>query len=634
MTTDPLHSHRSCGLSPGNATDDSTDQRLLAGTDRAARPVAVILVAVLCACFAVALLPYAATFLVHHPDERHYRDGAIFMLRTGDYWTPRAPDGAPRLHKPALTYWLVALGYRVFGINVLGSRIAFLVVSTVTIVLTYRLGVRVGGNRATGVTAAAIVGSNWLVMSLATRSIPESPLCLSLVASTYGMAGILLGRRPVAGHLAWFYVGAGLAIATKGAPGGLFLAYALLFALANPWKRVAWRELWHGPSIGVGATIAIAWFFVMAGEHGRESLGQFARDQIGTRVDHRWWRPALKFPELLVLVTCSLLPWGLLVLRRGLGSRPNHPRRLPGGTSGGDRACWMFFLGWSVLLVFAASLTRDATVRYALSAVPLLAVLCARIVVSLPADRLRADVVWLVRFVAISLLAWVVVAVAVSYQFAFEAPVLATALAVGVVAVVVARNVSRLPVQVAICGASTLLMLVMPTTFCLLRPLLLPDQSEKIARVLGELGLERKGAVVGGDRGGAAVGPMDASQEPIQLVSRPALASKLRVMLAGQRWIRSAQRDQVTEDDLRCAVVVVAAEDAEGFALPGFATRSIPHGFRELDVAGVLAAFWSGTLPEYLDTHTQQIVIAARPSVFAKTGEERVVGSPSSTTRK
>jgi 4-amino-4-deoxy-L-arabinose transferase-like glycosyltransferase len=43
------------------------------------------------------------------------------MLASGDYITPRL-YGVAWFEKPALMYWLAALGFKLFGLNEFGAR--------------------------------------------------------------------------------------------------------------------------------------------------------------------------------------------------------------------------------------------------------------------------------------------------------------------------------------------------------------------------------------------------------------------------------------------------------------------------------------------------------------------------------
>jgi len=89
--------------------------------------------------FALVALPFVATFTLYYPDERHYTDGALMMLKHGDWLVPKTAEGAPRFQKPPLAYWSVAASYATFGVGVFTSRLPFLLASCGTLWLTYRL---------------------------------------------------------------------------------------------------------------------------------------------------------------------------------------------------------------------------------------------------------------------------------------------------------------------------------------------------------------------------------------------------------------------------------------------------------------------------------------------------------------
>ncbi len=76
-----------------------------------------VLVGVLMLFFFACLLPFVVGFIKHHPDERHYTDAAIQMMKSGDYLTPRTLEGELRLKKPLLPYWLVTAGYQAGGVS-------------------------------------------------------------------------------------------------------------------------------------------------------------------------------------------------------------------------------------------------------------------------------------------------------------------------------------------------------------------------------------------------------------------------------------------------------------------------------------------------------------------------------------
>ncbi len=81
---------------------------------------------VLAALVLIVLIPYSASFVYQHPDERHYRDGGVIMLESGDWLTPKTAEGRTRLKKPVPAYWVSAAGMAIRGPGIAGSRMVHL----------------------------------------------------------------------------------------------------------------------------------------------------------------------------------------------------------------------------------------------------------------------------------------------------------------------------------------------------------------------------------------------------------------------------------------------------------------------------------------------------------------------------
>ncbi|HZF37654.1 MAG TPA: glycosyltransferase family 39 protein, partial [Blastocatellia bacterium] len=90
------------------------------------------------------------------PDEPRYAEVAREMYTTGDWITPRL-GGINWFEKPALTYWLLAVGYSLFGENEFGARFGIAVVATFGALLLYFFGRRARSARFGYLSAAALV---------------------------------------------------------------------------------------------------------------------------------------------------------------------------------------------------------------------------------------------------------------------------------------------------------------------------------------------------------------------------------------------------------------------------------------------------------------------------------------------
>ncbi len=69
-------------------------------------------------------------------DEPKYLEAAYEMVKSGDYITPYY-NYEFRFDKPILIYWLIALGYKIFGVNEFGGRFFVSVFGVLTVLLLY-----------------------------------------------------------------------------------------------------------------------------------------------------------------------------------------------------------------------------------------------------------------------------------------------------------------------------------------------------------------------------------------------------------------------------------------------------------------------------------------------------------------
>jgi 4-amino-4-deoxy-L-arabinose transferase-like glycosyltransferase len=349
------------------------------------------------AVFFLAFLPSLPQTARYHTDEAFYTDAALQMVRTGDWITPRAADGMPRFQKPILTYWVVAASYRLFGVSFFTSRVPFLMAGAMVILLTHRLARRLFRDETTALVAAAFVAGNNQLMYAALRSMPDVLLSVAMTASLTGFAGAFFREPGTAASgpnassdletrrrdLALGYVGAGLAIATKGLLGLVLVLYALLFVAWHGRRlRITFKDGWAPGSIGLGLAIALFWFILIAVRHGEAGLAGFLEDQVASRI-------APSAGELARLAVANagayllapfrdFFPWPLLALGLAIAEH-----RRVGEFVREHPAAVAFVLGWVLLLgvmFTGANLTRP---RYLLPVWPPLGALLAALLLHL-----------------------------------------------------------------------------------------------------------------------------------------------------------------------------------------------------------------------------------------------------------
>ncbi|HKI70252.1 MAG TPA: glycosyltransferase family 39 protein, partial [Verrucomicrobiae bacterium] len=241
--------------------------------------------------FLFGLLPFAAHFLLHYPDERHYMDGAIYMVRDGSWVAPKTAEGTLRFQKPILPYWTVAAGYELGGINVLMSRLPFLLIGGLTLWLTYRLALRLYRDTSVAILAALILLSHPQFILGSTRSMPDGLLCFSVLLGAYGFLRLIVLEEKSAGAFWAAYGGVALAVLSKGLLGIGLLAFAWGFAWSRTRKLATLRQLLHWPSMLTGAFVAFGWFATVIILHGHEVWATFWDDQVSGNLGGTWWSP-------------------------------------------------------------------------------------------------------------------------------------------------------------------------------------------------------------------------------------------------------------------------------------------------------------------------------------------------------
>lgn len=347
--------------------------------------------------FLAALVPSLPETARYHTDEAYYTDAALQMVATGDWITPRTAEGAPRFQKPIVTYWVVATCYRLFGVNFLTSRIAFLIAGAVVVVLTHRLARRLFRDEIAAIVAAAFMAGNNQLMYAAMRSMPDVLLCLAMTASLLGFAGVLFGPRAAGGaggaggaaaaearrrHLALAYLGAGSAMAVKGLLGLVVVLYVWLFvAVRGRTLGASLRSLWAPVPIALGTAIAGFWFAMITNRHGDTAIDGFFVDQVASRIPSAGEIARLTAAHAVSYLLTpfrDFFPWPELALGLGLVAR----RQL--------REFWrdhrqavIFVLGWLLLLGVMFSGANLSRPRYLLPAWPLFAALLAAVILRL-----------------------------------------------------------------------------------------------------------------------------------------------------------------------------------------------------------------------------------------------------------
>lgn len=338
--------------------------------------------AVLMGLLAVAVVATLAAAPLPHLDSDAALYGSIArrMLRTGEWLTLRydvLPDWI--VPKPPLTFWLIAVSFRLGGVTNAALRLWHLGLSLALGWAVYRL-VRLDAGRATAWLGALLTLTFAQVFYYSMAPQQDVPLALFLALA---FDGYLRWRRDGRTRRALAAAAAlALAVLSKGLVAVAAFAAVVVVDLAlAAWRPVgALRWRWDGVAAGLALFLGLAapWFVLGAVRQGPPFVHTFLLGEVGLdRFLHPYLGPGVGSRSSLALATAyvwllvlGMLPWtGLLpvALREGARVVRTGPPSV--------RFCAVWLAVYFLLLTVSGG---DRIIRYLLPCYPPLAVLAAR----------------------------------------------------------------------------------------------------------------------------------------------------------------------------------------------------------------------------------------------------------------
>lgn len=214
-----------------------------------------------CLLLAGVILFTHLNYTLLEPDEGRYAEIPRLMVIHRDYITPKL-DGKPYNDKPPLVYWLVALGYQLFGIEAWVGRAVCALAGWLSMVALYLWSCRYLGVRAALLTVL-------IMCSMLGFIVFSRMLLLDSVLSFLVLVAWLTGHHAIAGEQLrwrWWMVSAiacGLGILAKG-PVAAVLVLPMLIAyrwLASDSVRWGWQA--GVAYVAVFSLIGLPWYLVM-----------------------------------------------------------------------------------------------------------------------------------------------------------------------------------------------------------------------------------------------------------------------------------------------------------------------------------------------------------------------------------
>ena len=256
--------------------------------------------------FLVLAFVFAGARPLWEPDEGRYAETGRELLASGDWLVPRLP-GEPHLTKPPLTYWAIASGLAILGVNEWGARIFLSLAFFITILATIGLAKAWGWRREQALAAGLI---------FSTAALPYACghiLTTDMFLTCWETLGVLCAWKvwsaaPRVGL--WrlgFWLAFGLAFLTKGPPGWMPLLVVGLFA----WKgrrRQPQTGLLSPLGLALFLLVSLSWYLALVAQDPAR-FRYFIIDEVYARIftgEHEREKP---FYVYIYTVFLGLTPW-------------------------------------------------------------------------------------------------------------------------------------------------------------------------------------------------------------------------------------------------------------------------------------------------------------------------------------
>ena len=113
--------------------------------------------------------------------ESYFAFGSRLMIEQGNWLMPHAPDELP-LNKPPLTYWLIGISFKLFGVSYGAARLPSVLAALLVLALVYLLSIRLNGKRV-ALISAAMLALSLLFLTFARMAMSDMLLTLCVTAS-------------------------------------------------------------------------------------------------------------------------------------------------------------------------------------------------------------------------------------------------------------------------------------------------------------------------------------------------------------------------------------------------------------------------------------------------------------------
>jgi len=255
-------------------------------------------------------------------DETYYLSSGLNMVKSGNWITPVFEGQEVRFQKPIIFYWLVALSFKIFGVNIFSGRLPSVIFATAGIVLVYYFSLILFGNPKGALFSALALLSSPLYFLNARAARTDMVLTFFITLSMLFFAKGFFGQKKRRWYFIFSFIAMGLATMTKGPPGFLipFMSIVVLL-LVFPKNRVALKDIFSPWTFIFFLLILVPWPLVMYLVYGDRFINSFFFSELINRVDRSSIDLVSNTGYYLATMVRHFFPWSIFLLIGILSTR-------------------------------------------------------------------------------------------------------------------------------------------------------------------------------------------------------------------------------------------------------------------------------------------------------------------------
>jgi len=209
-----------------------------------------------------------------NPDEVFYAQTAKEMAQQKTWLVPYL-FGQPQFEKPVLTYWLLRIGFILFGVTGFGSRFFPALLAMAGVIAVYFFCLLAYKDRIKAATSSMVLMSAGLYIGLARTVFTDMIFSVFILFSLLSFFWAYTDAKKKAPGIILFFLFSALAVLTKG-PLGFLIPFSIVFFFLVMRRDLKFllccSSLW---GFALFAAVSLPWYILMVKRYGRSFTHEF-----------------------------------------------------------------------------------------------------------------------------------------------------------------------------------------------------------------------------------------------------------------------------------------------------------------------------------------------------------------------